>query len=85
MYNEKGVQALESVSHVIESSGLPLRKFRKFNGILNAMEMQIEDFEYSLEVVDLLGKALLALAKVYELETSPVADALDNVRRSLKE
>jgi len=60
-YNEAGVKALDKVREVIDSVGLPLIKARKFNGILNAIEMQIEDYEYADEVVKALDRALLAL------------------------
>ena len=48
------------------------------------MAMQIDDGEYSVEVVAHLGDALLALAKAYQVETSPVEDALGDVQRSLE-
>ena len=44
-YNEAGVKALDKVQEVIDSVGLPLVKAREFNAILNAIEMQIEDYE----------------------------------------
>ncbi len=64
-YNKAGVKALEKVREVIDSFGLPLIRARKFNGILNAIEMQIEDYEYADDVVEALDKALLALAGKY--------------------
>lgn len=66
-YNEAGVKALDKVREVINSVGLPLVKARKFNAILNAIEMQIEDYEYTDEVVKALDGALLALASSYGL------------------
>ena len=64
-YNKAGVKALEKVREVIDSFGLPLIRARKFNGILNAIEMQIEDYEYTDDVVKALDKALLVLAGRY--------------------
>ncbi len=61
----KGLDALYCVRDMIASNNLPLVKQRKFNGICNAIAMQIDDGEYSLEVVDHLEQALLALTKVY--------------------
>lgn len=69
---------------IIASHAFPLITQRKFNGICNAMAMQIDDGEYSVEVVAHLGDALLALAKAYQVETSPVEDALGDVQRSLE-
>ncbi len=84
MSSEAGLDALDHVRQIIASGGLPLMKLRKFNGIFNAMEMQIEDEEFDLDVVDHLGKALLALARVYQLETSPLEKALGDLRRILE-
>ena len=68
MYNEKGVKAIQELEQIVSSFGLPLVKERKFKGILNALEMQIEDYNYNLEVVEYLGKALVELAKSYQLD-----------------
>lgn len=68
VYNEAGVKALDRMRGVIDSFGLPLIKAKKFNGILNAIEMQIEDYEYIDDVVKLMDKALLALAGEYASE-----------------
>lgn len=66
-YNEAGAKALDQVQKVIDSIGLPLDKARKFNAILDAIETQIEDYEYTDEVVKGLDRALLALASLYGL------------------
>ena len=68
MYNEKGVKALQELEKIVSCFGLPLVKERKFKGIVNALEMQIEDYNYSLRVVEYLGKALVELAKSYQLD-----------------
>ena len=62
MSYEEGLDALDKVRQLIASHHVLLVKQRKFNGIFNAMEMQIEAGEYSVEAVDHLGKALLAVA-----------------------
>lgn len=67
-YNKAGVKALDNVREVIESFGLPLIKARKFNGILNAIEMQIEDYGYTDDIVKALDKSLLALAEQHASE-----------------
>lgn len=63
MSSEAGLDAFDRVRQLIASHNVPFIKQRKFNGIFNALAMQIEDGEYSAEAVDYLGKALLALAK----------------------
>ncbi len=68
-YNKAGVKALEKVEAVIDSFDLPLVTAPKFNGIMNAIEIQIEDYEYSEEVVKALDKALLVLAGRYPSKT----------------
>ncbi len=66
MYNEKGVEALSEVKSVVGSFGMHL-SFRKLHGILNAIGMQIEDYEYSIEAVRHLGKALDETAILYQV------------------
>jgi hypothetical protein len=63
MDQTRDMQALANVRQVITSRGFPLMTQRKCNGILNAMAMQTEDGEYSIEVVEHLGNALLAFAR----------------------
>lgn len=84
-YNEAGVKALHKVQGVIASARLPLVKARKFNGILNAIEMQIEDYDYDEEVVKSLVRALVSLAEWYELATRVELDqALAGFERNLE-
>ncbi len=80
---EAGLDALDTVRKIIASHHLPLIKQRKFNGICNAIAMQIDDGAYSLEVVDHLEQALLALTKVYQLESNSIEGALRDFRRIL--
>jgi hypothetical protein len=84
MCYEEGLEALEEVRDVIASYNLPPNKQRKFNGIFNAMEIQIEDDDLSLEAVEHLGNAVLAVAKEYRLATQPVEEALATVYQALK-
>ena len=62
MSSEERIDALEEVRDVIASHNLPPIKQRKFNGIFNAMEMQIEDDDFSPEAVEHLGNAVIAVA-----------------------
>jgi hypothetical protein len=75
-YDEEAVRALQKVREVAASLRLPLLQQRRYNGILNAMEMQIEDGGPSKEVLSHLRSALLALARF---------DGLGSSERALKE
>ena len=67
MYNQAGVDALDDVRAVVASFGSPL-VFRKLYGILNAMEMHVEETPYSVEALQHLGKALEATARLYQVD-----------------
>ena len=67
MYNQTGVDALDVVRAVVASFGAPLL-FRKLYGILNAMEMHVEETPYSVEALQHLGKALEATARLYRID-----------------
>jgi hypothetical protein len=84
MSYEERIDTLDEVRDVIASHNLPPIKQRKFNGIFNAMEMQIEDDDFNLEAVDHLGKAVIAVAKEYQLNTRRVEEALAIVYQRLK-
>jgi hypothetical protein len=85
-YNDNGVNALDKVRRVVQDFGLPFTARRKFNGILNAIEMQVEDYEYGPEVLDNLIKALLVLADFYHLsdERAKLETALAQFQRELR-
>ncbi len=57
-YDQVRVTRLKPISAAVEQLGLPRNRKRKLRGILNALEMQIEDGGDSHEVNDLLLKAL---------------------------
>jgi len=67
MYNQAGVDALDAVRAVVASFGAPIA-FRKLYGILNAMEMHVEETPYSVEALQHLGKALEATARLYQVD-----------------
>ena len=67
MYNQAGVDALDAIRAVVASFGAPL-VFRKLYGILNAMEMHVEETPYSMEALQHLGKALEATARLYQID-----------------
>ena len=65
MYNQAGVDALDNIRAVVASFGAPIA-FRKLYGILNAMEMHVEESPYSVEALQHLGKAVEATARLYQ-------------------
>ena len=58
--------AVHEVRTLLESLGPPIA-FRKLHGILNALEMQVEDGEYQRHAVARLCEALLATAELYDI------------------
>jgi hypothetical protein len=84
MSSEERIDALNDVRDVIASYNLPFIQQRKFNGIFNAMEMQIEDDDFNPEAVKHLGKAVISVAQGYRLDTQQVEETLDTVYQSLK-
>ena len=67
MYNQAGVDAIDAVRTVVASFGAPIA-FRKLYGILNAMEMHVEESPYSMEALQHLGKALEVTARLYQVD-----------------
>ena len=67
MYNQAGVDALDNVRAVVASFGAPIA-FRKLYGLLNAMEMHVEETPLSVEALQHLGKALEATARLYRID-----------------
>ena len=67
MYNQAGVDALDEVRAVVASFGAPIA-FRKLYGLLNAMEMHVEETPYSVEALQHLGKALEVTVRLYQVD-----------------
>ena len=65
-------EKVKRIRRFVESWG-PLILVRKMNGILNALEMQVEDGKYQREAVVRLGEALLATTELYEIEGERLA------------
>ena len=87
MYDKVAVQGLQEVRRVIESLG-PAILFRKLYGVLNAIEMQIEDGKYRSAAVVRLGEALQETAVFYEVDPavlSQLAQAFADFLRKLQE
>jgi hypothetical protein len=57
---------VKKVRDVVDSLGSAVA-FRKLLGILNALEMQIEDGDYQRHAVARLCEALLATAELYDI------------------
>jgi len=70
----------------VASFGAPL-VFRKLYGILNAMEMHVEETPYSVEALQHLGNALEATARLYRLDqqkSTQLARALATFLRTVE-
>ena len=67
-YDEASVTAFNFVREAVGALRLPLIQQRRYNGILNAIEMQIEDGEPSLQVIRYLRAALFSLLAHDELD-----------------
>ena len=59
-YDKARVARLKPVQAAVERLALPLNRKRKLFGILNALEMQIEDGDDSPDVNELLGTDVTA-------------------------
>ena len=66
MARDAVVAAGKPMRELLEALGLPLA-FRKLYGILNALEMQVEDGHYQHHAVTRLCEALLATAELYDI------------------
>jgi hypothetical protein len=78
------LDTFKPVKQAIEALNLPPLRFRKLNGILNALTMQIEDGGDSSEVNELLVKALRAaiIFQVGEAVSKSALDALAQFEQS---
>jgi hypothetical protein len=78
-YDEARLAHFKPVREAIIALGLPLIRLRKLNGLLGALEMQIEDGGDNPEVNNLLLAALKAGLRhqVGEQQAQPVLRALD--------
>ena len=83
-YDRKRVATFGPVTDAIGRLGLPLIRFRKLNGICNALAMQIEDGGDSPEANRLLLDALRAavIHQVGEKPAAPVVSAIEAFQRS---
>jgi len=78
------LKTLEPIKQAIESLNLPPLRYRKLNGIINALTMQIEDGGDFNEVNELLIMALrcAVIAQVGKESASAVLDALTRFEQS---
>jgi hypothetical protein len=84
-YNQKAVDAIEELKKTIKSLNIPIILVRKLNGILNAIEMQVEDNRTVPEVLDYLCKAFLAQADIFkEPYQSKITSAFRQCEKTIK-
>jgi len=60
-------KAVEPIRELVDSLRPPIA-FRKLHGVLNALEMQVEDGRYDRRAVARLCEALLATAALYAID-----------------
>lgn len=77
VYGERRVATLKPIQSAVLQLGLPTKRVRKLNGIMNALEMQIEDGGDSPQVNSLLVEAQQAavIHQVGEEQAKPVLAA----------
>ena len=66
MARDKITAKVKQVRKLLESLGPPVA-VRKLYGVLNALEMQVEDGRYQRHAVARLCEALLATAEIYDI------------------
>lgn len=66
MVDTQVLAQVKQARDLLESLGPPI-VFRKMVGILNALEMQVEDGQYQQHAVVRLCEALLATAELYDI------------------
>ena len=84
MAEPPGMAAAAEVRRLVEELG-PSIMFRKMHGIMNALEMQLEDGHYSQAAVRALGNALLETAELYEVESAKAQELGTTLYRLVKE
>ena len=67
MAKTKILKAVEQIRELVESLGPPI-KFRKLNGIVAALEIQVEDGKFQKHAVARLCEAILATAELYTID-----------------
>ena len=60
----------------IDALNLNMMHQRKFNGVLNALEMQIEDGDFDKDVIDCLCNAIQQLGKRYKVEPTLLSEPI---------
>jgi hypothetical protein len=83
-YHHADAEYLADLKALIGSFGMPFSVTRKFNGMINAVIMQVEDGDANTQVVDTLFVAALQLASsLEEPQASRIAGALNRSREEI--
>jgi len=84
MYYEADAKIMSDLADEIKNLGMPLVLFRKFNSIIGAITVQIEDEHDSPRVVDTLFNALEQLAEeIRQPEKDTILALAGIVRRDI--
>ena len=84
MAEQPGMAALAEARGLVEALG-PKIMYRKMHGIMNALEMQLEDEHFSQGAVRALGNALLETAELYEVDARAAQELGTVLYRLVKE
>lgn len=84
MNTKKNVSLIHQLRKTIKALNLNFMHERKFNGVLNALEMQIEDGDFDEEVTDCLCNAIQRLGKRYKVEPALLSEPIEKLFKSLE-
>lgn len=83
-YHSADAEYLATLKAQIGSFGMPFLVIRRFNGIINAIIMQVEDGDVNSQVVDTLFMAALQLASsLQKPEANEVKGLLNRSREEI--
>jgi hypothetical protein len=83
METKKNVSLIHQLRKTIDSLNLNMMHQRKFIGILNALEMQVEDGDFDKEVIDCLCNAIQWLGKRYKVEPMVLSAPIEKLVKAL--
>ena len=83
MYNEKNVSLVRQLRKATDALQLNMIYQRKFNGISNALEMQVEDGDYDEGVIDCLCAAIQKLCERYKIDPSVLKEPMEKLKTNI--
>ena len=83
MLNKKNVSLIHRIRTATDALQLNMLHQRKFNGILNALEMQVEDGDFDKDVIECLCNAIQRLGNRYKVEPMALSDPIESLMKGL--